>query len=299
MPIQFTCPHCGVQTNVSDEYAGSSGPCTQCGKTITVPPLGAQPPYAAPARSSSKTWLIILVAAVPALLIVGVAVIGILIALLLPAVQAAREAARRTQCANNLHQISIALMSYEAAYGCFPPAYIADESGKPMHSWRVLILPFMEQEFLYEQYDFDQPWDSPNNCMVTDTMLPIYQCASAAPNDPWETNYVMIVGPETIASENSAVKMADVPDGLSNTIMLIETADSGIQWAEPRDLNFDELNLQINDGSGEGIRSHHPGGVNAAFCDGSVHFLQEGVDAETLRRLIDRKDGMPVDPGSF
>ena len=296
MPIQFTCPHCGVQTNVADEYAGGSGPCAQCGKTIMVPPPAAPAGYAPPPKSSSGTPVLLILAIVGGVfLLCG----GILIALLLPAVQAAREAARRATCANNVKQISLALLNYESAYGCFPPAYIADETGKPMHSWRVLILPFMEQEVLYDQYDFDEPWNSPNNRMVTEAMLSIYQCPSAAPDDPMETNYVMIVGPETIASENSAITMADVTDGVSNTIMVIETAGSGIHWAEPRDLNFDELNLQINDGSDGGMCSRHPRGVNAAFCDGSVHFLDESVDRETLRRLINRKDGMPVDYGGF
>ncbi len=299
MPIQFTCPHCGAETDVADEFAGHSGPCAQCGKTITVPLPGAAPPGYAPAARSSSTGPGLVILVVVGGLILVTAVIGILIALLLPAVQAAREAARRAQCSNNLKQISLALLNYEAANGCFPPAYVADENGRPMHSWRVLILPYMEQQALYDLYRFDEPWDSPNNRMVTNTALSIYRCPSAGQADPMETNYVMIVGPETVAFENSAVSIADISDGASNTILVIETADSGIRWAEPRDLNFGELNLQINDGTGEGIRSRHSGGVNAAFCDGSVHFLNDSLDREILRRLINRKDRMRVDYGDF
>jgi len=299
MPIQFTCPHCGAETDVADEFAGHSGPCAQCGKTITVPLPGAAPPGYAPAARSSSTGPGLVILVVVGGLILVTAVIGILIALLLPAVQAAREAARRAQCSNNLKQISLALLNYEAANGCFPPAYVADENGRPMHSWRVLILPYMEQQALYDRYRFDEPWDSPNNRMVTNTALSIYRCPSAGQADPMETNYVMIVGPETVAFENSAVSIADISDGASNTILVIETADSGIRWAEPRDLNFGELNLQINDGTGEGIRSRHSGGVNAAFCDGSVHFLNDSLDREILRRLINRKDRMRVDYGDF
>jgi prepilin-type processing-associated H-X9-DG protein len=224
---------------------------------------------------------------------------GILVALLLPAVHTAREAARRASCSNNLKQISLALVNYESVNGCFPPAYVADKNGNPMHSWRVLILPYLERQDLYQRYNFDEPWDSPRNRSVTNTVLPVYQCPSAAGTGRPETNYVMIVGPETIASGNSAVRVRDIRDGTSYTIMVVETAEPGISWAEPRDLNFDELNLQINGGSGKGISSRHRGGANAAFCDGSVHFLRDSIDRETLQRLINRQDGMPVDRGSY
>ncbi|MEZ6114117.1 MAG: DUF1559 domain-containing protein [Pirellulaceae bacterium] len=83
--------------------------------------------------------------------------------MLLPAVQTAREAARRSQCSSNLKQIELALHNYHDTFKSFPPAYIADANGRPMHSWRVLILPFMEQRELYDQCRFDEPWDGPNN----------------------------------------------------------------------------------------------------------------------------------------
>ena len=112
-------------------------------------------------------------------LLVVIAIIAILVALLLPAVQQAREAARRTQCKNNLKQIGIALHSYHDVYKTFPPAYIPDEDGKPMHSWRVLILPFIEQQALYEQYDFNEPWDGPNNSQLANVVISVYQCPSS------------------------------------------------------------------------------------------------------------------------
>ena len=149
MPIQFSCPHCGAETNVTDEYAGQTGPCGQCGKTITIPAAGGGPgrPYAPPARKTSgaPVLVIVLVAALVGVVLCG----GILTALLLPAIQAAREAARRASCSNNLKQINLALLNYENAHKCFPPAYIPDEDGTPMHSWRVLILPYLEQNALY------------------------------------------------------------------------------------------------------------------------------------------------------
>ncbi len=96
-------------------------------------------------------------------LLVVIVVIGILIGLLLPAVQSARESAPCAQCSNNMHNITLALLNYEAKFHSFPPAYVADKNGRPMHSWRVLILPFLEYDDLYKQYNFNEPWDGPNN----------------------------------------------------------------------------------------------------------------------------------------
>ena len=92
------------------------------------------------------------------------------IGLLLPAFSSAREAARRMQCLNNLKQIALALHNYHDVYGVFPPAYIPDAQGKPKHSWRVLILPFLEEQGTYEKYDFDEPWDGPNNRALLTSM---------------------------------------------------------------------------------------------------------------------------------
>jgi hypothetical protein len=96
-------------------------------------------------------------------LLVVIAIIAVLIAFLLPAVRSARGAAYRSHCSSNLKQIALALHNYHDTFGAFPPAYVADESGKPMHSWRVLILPFLESSPLYDKYRFDEPWDGPNN----------------------------------------------------------------------------------------------------------------------------------------
>jgi len=174
MPIDFACPHCGRQTSVADQYAGQTGPCAGCGQSITIPMPGGAPikhmPVTPPAGGGGAGPA---VAAIAVAVILGVFVCGgILVALLLPAVQSAREAARRAQCSNNLKQIALAFHNYHDTYRTFPPAYIPDEDGNPKHSWRVLILPFLEQRALYEQYNFDEPWDSPNNRIVGNASIP-------------------------------------------------------------------------------------------------------------------------------
>ena len=113
-------------------------------------------------------------------LLVVIAIIAILIALLLPAVQQAREAARRTQCKNNLHQLGLALHNYHDEYQCFPPAYTVDPDGKPLHSWRTLILPYLEHGPLYATIDLSKPWDDPANKAAYATNIQAYRCPSAS-----------------------------------------------------------------------------------------------------------------------
>jgi prepilin-type processing-associated H-X9-DG protein len=294
MPIPFTCPYCGLQTNVADEYAGQSGPCARCGKTITVPPSIGAPAYAPPAKGSSgpTTLVIILLALLGIALVCG----GILIALLLPAVQAAREAARRSQCVNNLKQIALAMHNYHDVYGSFPPAYLADEEGKPMHSWRVLLLPFLEQQALYQQYNFNEPWNSPANQRIASTVLSVYRCPSDPAIGAPETSYVMIVGPGTLSDGTSSTDMSEISDGTSNTLMIIEATGTGIGWAEPRDLDATKITFQVNEPTGGEIESPHPGGVNCAMCDGSVRFLSEFVEPEQIRAMSTIAGGEAIDP---
>ena len=291
MPIQFTCPHCGSETNVADEFAGQSGPCAKCGKTVTVPLPGAPPDYIPPAKTSSGVPVLAVLA------IVGVVMLfcgGILIALLLPAVQAAREAARRASCLNNLKQIGLAMQNYNEVHGCFPPAYVPDENGRPMHSWRVLLLPFMEQNALHGQYDFDEPWDGPNNRRLTGMIGKVYRCPSEDSMDDSETSYVMIVGPGTISDGPTPTSFRQLADGTSNTIMIVEVADSGIQWTEPRDLNAEEVSFQVGGGMGEGIGGNHPRVTNALFCDGAVHSIHESIAPELLRAMTTIAGGEDV-----
>jgi prepilin-type processing-associated H-X9-DG protein len=189
---------------------------------------------------------------------------------------------------NNLKQIGLALQSYHDTYKCFPPAYVADADGKPMHSWRVLLLPFFEEaglKRLYESYDFSEPWNGPHNSELS-VEFPILFCPSEE-GDFLNTSYVAVVGPETAWPDTAAMRIRGIRDGTSKTISVVEVANSGIHWMEPRDLTFEEALRGINvPGNKPGISSKHPGGANVLFCDGSVHFLSDKIPADTLRALL-------------
>ena len=282
MPIPFTCPDCGTETDVAEEYAGQSGPCAKCGRTISIPAAGA----VAGGTAAKRTWGI-LVPAVVAVCVLGAVVVcgGILVRLLLPAVRSARGAARQSQCSNNLQQIATAVFQYRVRYDSFPPPCIVDENGRPMHSWRVLILPFLGHQSLYDRYDLDQPWDAPQNLALTGKIPQVYRCPEDTTGRDGETSYLMIVGPGAFSSVTGPRRLDEFPDGAVNTIMLAETVNSGVNWVEPRDLEVERMGFEINDPAGGGIRSRHPGGVNAAMCDGSVRWLSEWTTAEDVRAM--------------
>jgi prepilin-type processing-associated H-X9-DG protein len=292
MPISFNCPHCGVSTQVADQYAGQSGPCKSCGNTIQIPYATTGKSAPIPSRSSSSTGTIILV-----IILIGVigtvTVGGVLVALLLPAVQAAREAARRASCSNNLKQIALAMHNYHDTYQAFPPAFTVDAEGNKLHSWRTLILPFLEQSALYNQIDLNKPWDAPENQDVADVPIPTYRCPSDPDGMSPYTDYMVIVGPGTIFEGEQPIKMQQITDGTSNTIMVVEVKGQQVHWMEPTDLTLDQMQMAINSGPTE-PGSNHLGGVNVAMADGAVRFIAATINPNMLRNLITRNDGQVV-----
>lgn len=286
MAISFTCPHCGTVTSVGEQFAGQSGPCRQCGKTVTVPvDLGVAPT----STKSSSTPLILVI------LLIGLFVFfacgGVLIALLLPAVQGAREAARRAQCSNNLKQIALALHNYHDSYRSFPPAYTVDATGKPLHSWRTLILPFLNQQAVYSNIDLTEPWNSPRNQAYNSMEIPTFRCPSEATSNG--TSYMAIVGPNTIFQGANSVRLQDILDGTSNTIMVVEVSSNTHSWMEPVDLDATTMQLAINGGPNE-PGSHHPGGINVSMADGAVRFISQSIDRKLLQSLTTINGAEPV-----
>ncbi|PQO31310.1 hypothetical protein C5Y96_13290 [Blastopirellula marina] len=195
---------------------------------------------------------------------------GILVALLLPAVQQARMAAQRMQSNNNLKMIAIALHNYHDVYGTLPPAYIPDEDGEPMHSWRVLILPFVEGNDIYDKYDFSQPWDSPGNMQACERMPFAYASPALGGNDMGDaTTYVAISGPNTMLGMDKARSFADVKVGISNVIMVVEDTTNPVPWYKPVDISPQALMSKNFD-------DQYFHGVQAAMGDGAVQFIPEG-----------------------
>ncbi len=214
-----------------------------------------------------------------------VAVAPVSVALLLPAVQSARAAARRVTSMNNMKQIMLALLNYHSVHKKFPPAYATDADGNPTVSWRVLILPYIEQQMLYEKFKLDEPWDSPHNKPLSETVVPIYQSPGSNARPGW-TNYLGAAGEKALFTGKDGTRIADIRDGSSNTVAVVEASDDkAVPWAKPVDFEYDP------DDPMAGLGGVRPGGFIAAFCDGSVQFISDSMDEQVLKALFTRNGG--------
>lgn len=188
----------------------------------------------------------------------------------------------------------MAVANYHETYGCFPPAYVADRDGRPVHSWRVLLLPFLEQRPLYDAYNFAEPWDGPHNRTLADQIGRIYLRSGLETDQAGTTSFVAVVGPETAWPGTRAMGIKDLGDGAHATLMVVEVPDGRFRWMEPRDLEFDRMSYRVNDGSGRGLGSRL-GGARAVSADGTVRTLPDGLDPEKLRAMLTANGGEAIE----
>jgi hypothetical protein len=242
---------------------------------------------------------------------IGLLCVAVLFSLLLPASPNVREVARRIACTNQLKQIGLALHNYHQKYGSFPPASVAGKDGTPMHSWRVLILPFMECESLYREYDFNEPWNSPSNRKVLAKCPKTYICPSVGSVNSESTacaNYIAVVGPKAAwAGQKSRTRndLTSHGDG-SDTIMVIETADTSINWSEPWDLDIDAPTMADSSAMQPRPSSAHMQdnglfyrdtmqAINALMVDGSVRSLPAKYFTGSMPKAMLQMNGCDVD----
>lgn len=226
--------------------------------------------------------------------LVGLGVIVLLIALLLPATRSSRTAARRSQCVNNMKQIALALWNYEQVYKALPPAYTVDAKGRPLHSWRTLILPYLEQTSLYNSIDLSKPWNDPANAKALETPVLTYRCPSTDGPDN-KTAYLAIVGPNDCFLPNESRRLADITDDQSSTLTIIEAGEEdAVPWMAPKDAD-ESLMMRL----GPNTHLHHPGGTNVGLVDGSVRFMKATIPAEVRRAIMSISGGEHVSNGEF
>ena len=207
---------------------------------------------------------------------------GVLVGLLLPAVQAARTAARRMSMSNNMKQVGLALHNYHSAFRQLPPSAITDEDGKPLLSWRVAILSFIEEQALYQQFRLDEPWDSEHNLPLSKQLPAVY----SAPNTqtpPGTTVMQAVVGDDIGLRPLEKTSFRDFLDGLSNSILVMQVdPDAAVIWSKPEDLEIDMDNPMEHLGNAE------RGGFHVLMGDGAVRFMTDSVDVDLLKKLLTR-----------
>jgi prepilin-type processing-associated H-X9-DG protein len=218
------------------------------------------------------------------------AAISLILALLAgPMFSAIQTQKNRRTCSANLKRIGQALLRYEQEHGALPPAVVTDPQGVPLYSWRVLILPYLgpQEQSLYRQFQLDQPWNSPTNSQLLKRMPAVFRCPSDTAAAADETSYVVIAGPSTAFAPRQSLGIGQIRDGAYATILVVETANTGIAWSEPRDLSDRQLSFQI----GLDIGGNHEGGMNALFADGNVRFLPDSLSSEEVAELVTANGG--------
>ncbi|MCA9046323.1 MAG: DUF1559 domain-containing protein, partial [Planctomycetaceae bacterium] len=233
-------------------------------------------------------------------LVVAVVGVSILWVFLSPPHQGHGEASRRSACKNNLKMVGLALQNYHDVYSAFP----SQASGEPPMSWRVALLPYMDQAPLFREYDQSADWNAAVNQPVAKRRIDNLMCP-AVPREIQEgeypyTAYVVPVGPNVGWQSQRAFSDKEFEDGVSNTIAVMEACGQQIPWAEPRDLPVPGTAIGMNlpgrePHRSEGIMSaYHRGGSHLLLFDGAVRFFHEDVDPAIVEALLTPNGGEVV-----
>jgi hypothetical protein len=241
---------------------------------------------------------------------IGLATFVMVCACFAPSISRVSEPGRRAQFTNNLKQISVAVHNYADIHGALPPPVVRDRSGRPLYSWRVLILPYLEAKPLYQEFHLEEPWDSPHNRTLLEKAPNPYQAIDPK-IDPQLTHIQAFVGPGTAFEESAGRTLttanpnADFPDGLANTALVVE-ARNPVPWSAPQDIPFGP-GVPIPP-LGGGYRrdraffrlSPKIGAFAMLMADGSVKTARTNKLPEaTLRALVTRNGGEVIPPGEY
>lgn len=277
---------------VDDQYSGQAGRCVTCGREITVPAFRSSPGRHRFSGLRAVRWVLAIAVAVG---IVG-AVALVTIRYGGQGMQTLQENRMRGQCMRNLEKIAQAMNAYAGDFGSYPPPVTLAADGTPLHSWRVLVLPYLGYQTLYDEFDLDEPWDTAANRELIFQMPEEYRSPVAAAASGYETYYSLVTGADTLFPPSGPLGPADVADNPAKTLLVVEGArptSLSLQWTEPGDLDFATLSTTI----GSDLGGHHDGGATAVTVDGRGQWLRDALEPAVVRALITPRggEGLPDD----
>jgi hypothetical protein len=312
MPYLFTCTHCQTKTLVDDRFSGQTGRCVTCGADIRLPDFA---PQSSPTTKASRTGSGLLVgqarplvrrlAAATVCMVLVVCGVVAFMRYGAPAISNLQAKRERADAIRNIQRIAAALNAYAADHGIYPPPQIQAADGKPMHSWRVLILPYLGQQSLFNEYDLDQPWDSPKNYSIVDRMPAVYR-GTRGSFFGTDTAYYLITGPGTLfppappGNPELAFRSLgpkDVIDNPGQTLLVVEAApptNAMLVWTQPIDLDIGQMRGMIGGSPGLEIGGVTNGGATVATVDGRGHFVDEATSPQTVMALVTIAGGEPL-----
>jgi len=220
-------------------------------------------------------------------------ILSVLLILGILLVIAIRRVHLETRSTKNLMTIGIALHEYRAIHGSFPPAYVPDANGNPMHSWRVLLLPHLGYEELYSRYRFDEPWDGPHNRVLAVELPNRYRSACGPGSPPTHTSFVAVIGNRTAWPGAQALTLDQFPDGADGTIAVLEMSSGGVNWMDPAEPRYDEVVSTHLRNTSETTRTIPLTGL-CLFVSGRVGHLNTRQLDELLSALLTRDGGEQV-----
>lgn len=234
---------------VLDRYAGQTGPCAVCAKTITIPGDSAASADMGHSRVATRrtpednggvalgTLIGILGGSVACFSIIFLTLV-LIFRVAIPAANQIRINNLNQASLNKIERIVQALNLYHDQHGSYPPAYFTDDKGKPSHSWRVMILPQLNRNDLYEQYNFDEPWNSPANVNVTTHMPEVYRSEIDNSSSSTLTNFAAVVGKRTMFPHEKSTTRSQAIDDRDTIMMIVEIHGMGFDWTDPS-ANYD------------------------------------------------------------
>lgn len=307
---------------VLERYAGETGPCAVCAKTITIParvetsPRGDNAVAASTEQTSSDESTGVALATLVGLLggaVVCFSVIFLVVVLVmrvaLPAAQQMRVARMHQNSQDNIRRIVVALNKYHDNHGSYPPAYFADDKGKPMHSWRVMILPELGRNDLYRQYDFDVPWDAPENFGVTMQMPHEYASfGNQATLGSNTTQFCAVVGKGTMFPHAKSVTRSEITDSHDTVLAIVEVQGIGFDWTDPgEDYDIDSPKgtfVIVNDVQGGNLLTSSTLTGNVGTVNEDTFHIPATTSSATLRDMATCRGGeyvpvvdlLPINP---